>query len=47
MSIFIFSVEFLMKFLYANRIASGEKLHFAASHLGLHCLSMSPKYLYI
>ena len=38
---FQFSSPFLMKFLYANRIAPDETPHFAASHLVLYCLSMS------
>ena len=41
--IFIFSFNFSMKFLSANRIAPDETPHSAASHLGLCCLPMSHK----
>ena len=40
---FKFSFHFLMKFLYANRIATDGTLCYVASHLGLYCLSMSYK----
>ena len=36
-------VSFLIKFLYANRIAPDGTPHSAASHLGLFCLPMSHK----
>ena len=35
--------HFLMKFLYANRIAPDGTSHSAASQLGLYCLPMSHK----
>ena len=43
--IFIFYLlsHFSMKFLCANRIAPDGTPRFAASHLGLFCLPMSPK----
>ena len=38
-----FFFHFSMKFMKANRTASDETPHFAVSHLGLFCLSMSNK----
>ena len=52
MSIFVFRgirsnvsflIHFLMKFMYAYRIAPDGTPRFAASHLGLFCLSLSHK----
>ena len=41
--IFFFLSQNSMKFLCANRIASDETPHSAASHLGLFCLPMYHK----
>ena len=40
---FQFFFNFLVKFLYANRIAPDGTPHSAASHLELYCLPMSHK----
>ena len=41
--VFLFYISFSMKFMKANRIAPEGTPRFAASHLGLFCLSMSIK----